>query len=67
MSLLLPFLNSPTTMTRTFGSCSRLRVLSSRSARSARPVAAASDSTLSTSATSCLPVCGDTIVGSLAV
>ena len=41
MSLLLPCLNSPTTMTRTSGSSSRARVCSSRFARSARPVSAA--------------------------
>ena len=42
MSLLLPCLNSPTTITRTPGSSSRALVCSRRLARSARPAVAAS-------------------------
>ena len=42
MSLLLPCLNSPTTITRTPGSSSRALVTSRRLARSARPAVAAS-------------------------
>ena len=50
ISLLLPCLNSPTTMTRTSGSSSRAWVCSRRLARSARPVEAANSLRLRTMA-----------------